>query len=246
MTERSTERSTESTRASRLVEAVLLVSARPVGLRDLSSATGLPEGEVEAALALLAQRFSPEGSGIVLRNVAGGSLLTTNPECAPAVERFRDEARPAPLSGAAHEVLACALYLGPLTRGAVSRVRGVNSDAVVRSLLDRGLLAEVGADTESPGAPALLDATDDLLAAAGAASRSDFPPLDSLVKEEELARVRERVASAAGAASGAAVGSAAGAPAEGGDPAAYLPGGHLPGATPDEAPPAGTDATEES
>ena len=176
-----------------LVEAVLLVSARPVRLGDLASAAGLSEGEAALALESLSARYSPEGSGIVLRAVAGGHLLSTNPACAEAVERFREEARPAPLSGAAHEVLACALYLGPLTRGAVSRVRGVNSDAVVRNLLERGLLAEVGSDRGAPGSPALLGVTDDFLAAADAGSKGDFPPLDSLVSQEELARVRERL-----------------------------------------------------
>ena len=169
-------------KASHLIEAVLLSSARPVGPDALRSATGLPEEEISAALADLTQRYSFQNSGIVLRNVAGGYLLLTNPACAPAVERFREEARPAPLSGAAYEVLSCALYHGPLTRGAISRARGVNSDAVVRTLLDRGLLAEVGADHESPGSPALLDVTE------------DFPPLHSLVSEEELSRVRERIA----------------------------------------------------
>ena len=176
-----------------LVEAVLLVSARPVRLDDLASAAGLSEGET--ALATLSARYSPEDSGIVLRAVAGGHLLSTNPACAGAVERFREEAKPAPLSGAAHEVLASALYLGPLTRGALSRVRGVNSDAVVRNLLERGLLAEVGSDREAPGSPALLSVTDDFLAAADADSRGDFPPLDSLVSQDELARVRERLTS---------------------------------------------------
>jgi segregation and condensation protein B len=77
-------------------------------------------------------------------------------------------------------------------------VRGVNSDAVVRNLLDRGLLAEVGTDHESPGSPALLDVTEDFLLAVGAASREDFPPLGSLVSEEELSRVRGRIARASG------------------------------------------------
>jgi segregation and condensation protein B len=185
-------------KASHLIEAILLASSRPVGREILRSATGLPEGEISSALADMAQRYSPENSGIVLRNVAGGYLLLTNPACAPAVERFREEARPAPLSGAAYEVLSCALYHGPLTRGAISRVRGVNSDAVVRSLLDRGLLAEVGTDHALPGSPALLDVTEDFLLATGAASRKDFPRLDSLVSEEELSRVRERIARASG------------------------------------------------
>jgi segregation and condensation protein B len=182
-----------------LVEAVLFVSANPVPPADLVSATELSPAEVEAALANLSGRYALDASGVVLRAVAGGYLLSTNPACSAAVERFREEARPTPLSTAAHEVLACALYLGPLTRGAVSRVRGVNSDAVVRNLLERGLLAEVGADRGAPGAPALLAVTDEFLAAADVATREDFPPLDSLVSPEELARVRERLTTAEGA-----------------------------------------------
>jgi len=190
-----TEDSRTMTAAAR-VEAILLVSPRPVSAATLSSTADLSETGLRAALTELESRYSPESSGIVLRNVAGGHQLATNPACGGVIERFRQEARPAPLSSAAHEVLSCALYLGPLTRGAVTAVRGVNSDAVVRNLLDRGLIAEVGADRESPGSPALLAVTEDFLAATGAVSRDDFPALDSLVGPEELARVRERLGSA--------------------------------------------------
>jgi segregation and condensation protein B len=184
-------------RPEHLIEAVLLVSAGPIGLPDLSSATGLTRLEMESALATLTERYAPDRSGIVLRNVAGGYQLATSPNCSGVVERFREEARPAPLSNAAHEVLACALYLGPSTRGAISRVRGVNSDAVVRNLLERGLLAEVGTDHEAPGSPALLGVTDEFLAATGSSSPDDFPPLGSLVSPEELSRVHERLTSPA-------------------------------------------------
>lgn len=179
------------------IEAVLLVSPRPVSPAALKSAAGISDEELRDAMDVLLERYSRAGSGIVLRQVAGGYQFATNPDCAPAVERFREESRPAPLSSAAHEVLSCALYLGPLTRAEISAARGVNSDAVVRGLIERGLLAETGADRETPGSPALLDITDEFLAAAGAASRGDFTPLDSLVGPEELARVRERVGAAA-------------------------------------------------
>jgi segregation and condensation protein B len=129
----------------------------------------------------------------LLREVAGGYQLATNPACADVLERFREEARPAPLSGAAYEVLACVLYLGPLTRADINGARGVNSDAVVRNLLDRNLLAEAGRDQERPGTPALLDVTEDFLLAAGARDRNDFPTLNDLVDEEEIARVRKRI-----------------------------------------------------
>jgi len=186
-----------TTDAAALVEAVLLVSPRPVTLPALLSATALPEPEAHAALEALEARYSPESSGIVLREVAGGYQLATNPSCAAAVERFREEARPAPLSGAAHEVLSCVLYLGPLTRAGVNAARGVNSDVVVRNLLDRNLLIEAGRDQTRPGAPALLDVTEDFLLAAGARSRDDFPALAEIVDEAEISRVRERVSGAA-------------------------------------------------
>jgi segregation and condensation protein B len=187
-------------RPAHLVEAVLLVSASPLNSSDLRSATGLSDRDLEGALLCLRERYAPEASGIVMRDVAGGFLLSTNPACSEAVERFRREARPTPLSGAAHEVLACALYLGPLSRGGVSRVRGVNSDAVIRNLIERGLLVEVGTDREAPGSPALLGVTDEFLQATGASSPDDFPSVDSLVTQEELTRVRERLASSTTAA----------------------------------------------
>lgn len=179
--------------AGALVEAVLLASARPLSAETLAVATLLSSEEVEAALLALQERCSPPDSGIVLRRVAGGYQLATNPACFAAVERLRGESRPAPLSGAATETLAAVLYFGPLTRSAVSAARGVNSDAVVRSLVDRGLLAEVGSEAAAPGAPATLDVTERLLVAAGASSREDFPALESLVEQEELDRVREKV-----------------------------------------------------
>ena len=182
--------------AAALIEAVLLVSPQPVALDALASATGLDETRIAAGIPGLQAKYAAEGSGIVLRNVAGGYQLATNPACAAAVERFRAESRPAPLSNAANEVLSCALYLGPLTRAGISGVRGVNSDAVVRNLLERGLLAEVGTDNESPGSPALINVTQEFLSATGAASKGGFPPLDSLVGEEELSRVRERLGAA--------------------------------------------------
>jgi segregation and condensation protein B len=188
--------SAQEPKPEHLIEAVLLVSATPISPPDLSSATGLSKEEMGAALENLTERYAPETSGIVLRNVAGGYQLSTNPGCSGAVERFREEARVAPLSNAAHEVLACALYLGPVTRGAISRVRGVNSDAVVRNILERGLLSEVGADHEAPGSPALLSVTDEFLAATGSSSTDEFPPLGSLVTPEELSRVHERLTSA--------------------------------------------------
>ncbi len=184
---------TSSPSAASRIEAVLFVSPRPVALSNILQITALSEDEAQAALINLKERYSPRSSGIVLREVAGGLQLVTNPLCSAIVERFREEARPAPLSGAAHEVLSCVLYLGPLTRAAINAARGVNSDAVVRNLLDRNLVAEAGRDQTSPGAPALLDVTEDFLLAAGASDREDFPALQEIVEPAEISRVRERI-----------------------------------------------------
>ncbi len=190
---RETNADVAATSPAAQIEAILLVSPRPVTLPVLLSATALPEPEAREAVEELKRRYSPAASGIVLRVVAGGFQLATNPLCSATVERFREEARPAPLSGAAYEVLSCVLYLGPLTRAGINAARGVNSDAVVRNLIDRNLLIEAGHDQNRPGTPALLDVTEDFLLAAGARSRDDFPTLDDIVDPEEISRVRERV-----------------------------------------------------
>lgn len=179
--------------AASRIEAILFVSPRPVALSTILRITALSEEEARAAIAELKERYSPLSSGIVLREVAGGLQFVTNSLCSAIVERFREESRPAPLSGAAHEVLSCVLYLGPLTRAAINAARGVNSDAVVRNLLDRNLLTEAGLDQTSPGAPALLDVTEDFLLAAGARDREDFPALEEIVEPAEISRVRERI-----------------------------------------------------
>jgi segregation and condensation protein B len=176
-----------------VIEAILLVSAQPVTLSVLLLATKRPEADIREAINKLKKSYSPEASGIVLREVAGGFQFATNPLCAGFLEMFRQEARPSPLSGAAYEVLTCVLYLGPLTRADINVARGVNSDAVVRNLLDRNLLAEVGPAKARAGTPALLDITEDFLLAAGAHDRDDFPTLEALVGPEEIARLHERV-----------------------------------------------------
>lgn len=177
------------------VEAILFVSGRPVSKGDLAKVTELPTETIEEAISGLAARYEAGTSGVVLREVAGGLQLVTKAELAPLIERYRGEARPSPLSGAALEVLACVLYLGPITRAGVSSTRGVNSDAVVRGLIERNLLVESGREAAHPGAPTLLDLSEDFFIASGSSTRDDFPALEDLVSEEELARVKQRVAS---------------------------------------------------
>ena len=98
------------------------------------------------------------GSGLVLRNVAGGWRLFTHPDAAATVERFVLSSRQARLTKAALETLAIVAYKQPVTRHQVNGIRGVNSDGVLRALADRELIEEAGRE-EAPGRPVLFATT---------------------------------------------------------------------------------------
>jgi segregation and condensation protein B len=135
---------------------------------------------VEAFLEQLAADHERSGSGIVLRQVAGGWRLYTHPEAKPVVERFVLSSRHSRLTRAALETLAIVAYKQPVTRHQITAIRGVNSEGVLRALVDRGLLAEVGRE-EGPGRPVLYGTTPEFLERLGLSSVSDLPPLAPLL-----------------------------------------------------------------
>lgn len=130
------------------VEAVLLVVDEPVPEVTLAQVVQRPQHEVSAVLRELADEYTAQGRGFDLREAAGGWRLYTRAECAPVVERFVQEGQRARLSQAALETLAVIAYQQPVTRSRVSAVRGVNVDGVMRTLVQRGLVEEAGADGE--------------------------------------------------------------------------------------------------
>jgi segregation and condensation protein B len=132
-----------------VLEAILLVTDEPVPAVSLAQVVERPTGEVEAALAALAQEYDRQGRGFTLRNVAGGWRLYTRADCAPFVERFVLDGQQARLTQAALETLAVIAYRQPVTRQRISAVRGVNVDGVVRTLLARGLITEAGSDEDT-------------------------------------------------------------------------------------------------
>lgn len=162
------------------LEAVLFVSDEPVTAVGLGQALGVDRREVDELCDELARAYEERGAGIVLRNVAGGWRLTTHPDAAPVVELFVLSSRHARLTKASLETLAIVAYKQPVTRHQVSSIRGVNSDGVLRALVDRGLVAEVGRE-ETPGRPVLYGTTPDFLERLGLASLSDLPPLAPLL-----------------------------------------------------------------
>lgn len=164
--------------AAAAVEAVLMVADEPVPTVQLASVLGLPTAEVGAILARLADDYRGQGGGrprgFELREAGAGWRIYSAPAHADVVGRFVLEGQAARLTQAALETLAVIAYRQPVTRGQVSAVRGVNVESVVRTLLARGLIAQVG--TEATGA-VLYGTTPYFLERMGMASLAELPPL---------------------------------------------------------------------
>jgi segregation and condensation protein B len=165
---------------TRTLEALLFVSDEPLTAAVLSQALELDRRVVESMCDRLQAELEERGSGLVLRNVAGGWRLFTHPDTQPQVERFVLSSRQARLTKAALETLAIVAYKQPATRHQVSAIRGVNSDGVLRALADRGLIEEAGRD-EGPGRAVLYATTPQFLERLGLPSLAALPSLAPLL-----------------------------------------------------------------
>lgn len=168
------------------LEALLFVSDEPVASTVLAQALGVDRTAAEDLCEALARKLRDRGAGTVLRNVAGGWRLTTDPDLAEVVEAYVLQSRSARLTKAALETLAIVAYKQPVTRHQISAIRGVNSDGVLRALIDRELIAEVGRE-DTPGRPVVYGTTPGFLERLGLASLSDLPPLAPLLGEAAAA-----------------------------------------------------------
>jgi len=159
------------------LEAVLLVTDDPVPVLLLAERLEQPVPEVERTLAELVEQYARDGRGFTLRDV-GGRFYTVE-ACAPVVERFLLAGHTTRLSQAAKETLAVVAYQQPVTRSRIAAVRGVNVDAVVRTLLAHRLIEEAGPDTDS--AAMTYRTTGYLLEQLGLRDLSELPPLAPLL-----------------------------------------------------------------
>jgi segregation and condensation protein B len=166
------------------IEAVLMVVDEPVSEVALASALELPVEDVLGHLEALADDYELGNRGFTVRNVAGGWRVYSRPEYAPVVEKFLLDGQQAKLTQASLETLAVIAYRQPISRSRVSAVRGVNVDGVVRTLLTRGLIAEVGAEGES-GAT-LYGTTDYFLQRLGLRSLDELPALAPYLPEVDV------------------------------------------------------------
>lgn len=131
------------------LEAILMVVDEPVATVTLAQVLQRTEADVTGACEQLAAEYTAQGRGFELRQVAGGWRFYSSPAYASAVERFVLDGQQARLTQAALETLAVVAYRQPVSRARISAVRGVNVDAVMRTLLARGLVEECGTDGET-------------------------------------------------------------------------------------------------
>jgi segregation and condensation protein B len=167
-------------------EAVLFTAGDPIPfsrLRDLLS--GPEEDDLRAALTLVQTRYARAGHGLRLVEIAGGWQLRTHPRYARWCARAR-AVKPLRLSRAALETLAIVAYEQPVTRAEVEQLRGVDPGAILRMLVERGVVRTLG-HQNSPGRPLLYGTTPRFLEIFGLRDLGDLPTLKDLreLKEDD-------------------------------------------------------------
>ena len=169
---------TERSEMEAVLEAILFVSSEPVPRPKLLEL--FEEGErEEAAQALEAvlARYSGEGRGVLVEDVAGGVRLATRPEVVGWLRRFFDVSGGNKLSMAALETLAIVAYRQPMTGPEIQELRGVSAVGVLKTLLERRLIRITGRK-EVVGKPFLYGTTREFLVHFGLNSLKDLPPLE--------------------------------------------------------------------
>jgi segregation and condensation protein B len=164
-----------------VLEALLLVVDTPVTAEALAAATQQPVYRIAAKLQQMAEELTERDSGIDLRQNSEGWRMYTRARYAPYVEKLLLDGARSKLTRAALETLAVVAYRQPVTRARVSAVRGVNVDAVMRTLLARGLITDVGNDADSGAATFVT--TELFLERLGLSSLADLPDIAPLLPD---------------------------------------------------------------
>ena len=173
---------TEEDKAS-IVEALLFVSPEPLSVGMLTETTGFDQGAVREILNRLVDSYRDRDGGLVIREVAGGYGFYAVPEAAPFIARLiRSQVNPR-LTRAALETIAIVAYLQPISRGVVAEIRGVQSEGVMKTLEDRGLVQEVGRGGP-PGYPMLYGTTSRFMERFGLNSLDDLPDLAEFAPDD--------------------------------------------------------------
>lgn len=158
-----------------LVEAILFVSPEPINAKQIGTLLEVTPRAVKNAFEELDELYA--GRGIRLQHHNGKVQITSAPEAAHIIEGLLELETTSTLSQAALETLSIVAYQQPITRPQIDSIRGVNSDGVLRTLLSKGLIDDVGR-AEGPGRPFLYSTTTEFLKYFGLASYEELPPLE--------------------------------------------------------------------
>ena len=179
------------------VEALLFLSSDPVSAEALMEAVPCGQGELEKALADLEEGLAAAGRGLVLKRVAGGYALASDPEAESAARRLFARPRTPPLTAAQSETLSIVAYLQPVSRPEITRIRGVSADSATGTLLERGLIEESG---RSQFGAVTYRTTELFLRLFGMESLEDLPDVAQWdPSPEEQAEIRDRLLAAGSA-----------------------------------------------
>lgn len=170
------------------IEAMLFVTDDPVSEIALAKILEREVSEVEAALMSISERLKSSASGIQLREVAGGWRLCTHPAYHDIIEKYVISWDTRKLSAAALETLAIVAYTQPCTRNSVASIRGVSSDSSINSLIEKGLVREMGT-SDAQGNPTLYGTTRTFLEKFGLRSVDDLADLADFAPDETTCRL---------------------------------------------------------
>jgi len=162
--------------ARAILEAVLFIAGEPISPDSLSSILELDRAEVERLVKELINDYTINNTGLLVAEVAGGVQMVTNPACAPWVRKLLATSVPTKLSQPSLETLAIIAYKQPIIKAEIEAIRGVNSDGVVKTLLDRKLIKILGRK-EVPGRPLMYGTTKEFLQHFGLKDLSELPTL---------------------------------------------------------------------
>lgn len=191
MSDKGREVAREDVGIVRALEAILMVAMEPVDPSLLAQLLEQPVAVIEKLCSGLADAYRSAGHGFELVKVAGGYRLQSHPDVAAYVERFVLDSQQARISQAALETLAIIAYKQPISRGQVAAIRGVDPDAVMRTLQARGYITEVGRD-DGPGQAVMYGTTPSFLERLGLESIEALPSIAEFVPDARVVEALEQ------------------------------------------------------